>query len=65
MEVVPLRAAYEFDDSFTGTAMVAIYLQRHPVTGSIGETVTVEVDGKSYTGAIKSRDNSRVILALS
>jgi len=61
-----VRLFEEFNDLFTGTPMVRVYQERVsvPVKGSVGETTTVTIEGKTFRGVIKRIDPVVAVLAL-
>jgi hypothetical protein len=54
----------EFNDPLTKAPMVRLYQARipEPITGSVGEPVTAEADGRTFRGVIKEIDETAVVL---
>jgi hypothetical protein len=56
----------EFNDLLTGIPTVRIFQKRVsvPVKGSVGDTVTVTIEGKTFRGIITRIDQVVAVLAL-
>jgi len=61
-----VRLFGEFNDLLTGIPTVRIFQKRVsvPVKGSVGDTVTVTIEGKTFRGIITRIDQVVAVLAL-